>query len=42
MEPPVSVDADEPTDAARELADFLDGGPIPVVDADRLVGLIRV
>ncbi len=42
MEPPVSVDAGEPTDVAEELADFLDGGPIPVVDSDRLVGLIRI
>lgn len=42
MEPPVSVDADEPTQAAAELAEFLDGGPIPVVDQDRLVGVIRL
>lgn len=41
MEPPVSVDADEPSEAAAELADFLDTGPVPVVDADRLVGVIR-
>jgi CBS domain-containing protein len=41
MESSVSVDADEPTDAAAELSDFLDGGPIPVVDQDRLVGVIR-
>lgn len=42
MEPPVSVSADEPTEAASELAEFFDGGPIPVVDQNRLVGVIRL
>lgn len=42
MESPVSVEAGEPTEAAAELAAFLDGGPIPVVDSERLVGLIRI
>lgn len=32
MEPAVAVSATEPTEAAAELYEFLDGGPVPVVD----------
>ncbi|NND01873.1 MAG: hypothetical protein HKN91_03725 [Acidimicrobiia bacterium] len=41
MEPPVSIDATEPAEAADDLRDFLDGGPVPVVASDgRLIGSI--
>lgn len=41
MEDPVAVQTTEPTTAADELAEFLDGGPIPVVgEKSELVGLI--
>ena len=41
MEPPVSVSATESLEAARDLHQFLDGGPIPVVDnAGHLIGMI--
>ena len=43
MEPGISLLVDEPADAADELADFFEGGPIPVTDGDgRLVGIVRV
>jgi len=39
MEDAVFLQSDDPVDAAGDLADFLDGSPIPVVDANgRLVG----
>ena len=42
MEPGISLQVDEPVDAADELADFFEGGPIPVTDVDgRLVGIVR-
>ena len=42
MEPGISLLVDEPFEAADELADFFEGGPIPVTDADgRLVGIVR-
>ncbi len=41
MEEPVAVGAIEPTLAAEELAEFLDGGPVPVVgDKSELLGLV--
>ncbi len=41
MEPAVAVSATEPADAVHGLADFLGGGPVPVVDReDRLIGVI--
>jgi len=43
MEPPVSLAAAEPIEAAEDLRQFLDGGPIPVVDTSgKLVGAIPV
>ena len=42
MEPPVYVAAQEPLEAIEDLAAFLDGGPIPVVDGiQRLIGTIQ-
>ena len=41
MEDPVAVQTTEPTTAADELSEFLDGGPIPVVgEKSELLGLI--
>ena len=41
MEAPVAVSPTEPLDVIRDLSDFLDGGPVPVVDQrSRLVGII--
>jgi hypothetical protein len=41
MEPPVAVDVEEPMASVDELRDFLEGGPVPVVDGGgRLVGLV--
>jgi hypothetical protein len=41
MEAPVAVEAEEPLSSVDELRDFLDGGPVPVVDGGgRLVGLV--
>lgn len=43
MEAPISVAATEPLSAALELAEFLDGGPVPVTGAaGQLVGVIEV
>lgn len=43
MEPPVSVSAEEPLDNAADLAEFLDGGPVPVTgDNETLLGIIRI
>jgi hypothetical protein len=43
MEPPVSVNATEPIEAASDLETFLDGGPIPVIDdSERLIGVIHI
>ncbi len=42
MEPPVSVAATEPAGAAIDLMDFLDDGPVPVIDkTGHLVGVIH-
>ncbi len=42
MEPPVSVGAGESTKAVEEVRQFLDGGPIPVVDdSGRLIGVMK-
>jgi Mg/Co/Ni transporter MgtE len=41
MEAPVAVDAEEPLSSVDELREFLDDGPVPVVDGGgRLVGLV--
>lgn len=41
MEPPMSIDAAEPEEAAEEIRQFLDGGPVPVVGkGGRLLGVI--
>ena len=41
MEPPVSIEAVEAVEAIDELREFLDGGPVPVVDRDgRLLGVV--
>jgi CBS domain-containing protein len=41
MEPPISIDAAEPEEAAEEIRQFLDGGPVPVVGkGGRLLGVI--
>lgn len=43
MEPPVSVAAKEPLAAAVELAEFLDGGPVPVTGSDGdLMGVVEL
>lgn len=41
MEPPVSVSATEPATAVRELREYLEFGPVPVVGLhDRLIGVV--
>ncbi len=43
MDPPVSVGVKEPLSAAIELADFLDGGPVPVTGSrGEILGVIDV
>ena len=43
MEPVVAVGATEPAAGAHGLAEFLGGGPVPVVDRkDRLIGVIPI
>lgn len=40
MEPPVSVTAEEPMGSIADVAEFFDGGPVPVVDGDgRIIGV---
>ncbi|MEZ5174607.1 MAG: CBS domain-containing protein [Acidimicrobiia bacterium] len=43
MEPPIAVNATEPLSAASELAEFLDGAPIPIIDDNHtLIGVVRL
>jgi hypothetical protein len=40
MEPPVSVGLEEPVEAVGDVAEFFEGGPIPVVDGSgRIIGV---
>jgi Mg/Co/Ni transporter MgtE len=41
MEPPISVGAAESAGAIDDVREFLDGGPIPVVDeSGRMIGVV--